>query len=384
MNVSVDAGILVLAERGRLSGASCLVDGPTFEAGARRLAGSGLALGLHLNFTEDFGQPGPCLPLSAFIASAYLRRLPAQALRAAVERQMRRFEDTVGRAPDYVDGHQHVHQLPGVREALLEVVGRYPAPRPWLRDAGRPRTAGLPARLRAKAWVIAALGASSLRRQARARGLRMSGGFLGVYDFQGGAAAYLGWMRRWLAACRDGDVLMCHPALGPDPRDALSAQRQAEFEVLGGDAMADLLARHHVSITMGAESAPEPAMTLSYHALADDFAVAPQLGPDDMRPLADAGFRSVIINRPDGEGGAGQPRSEDVMRAAREAGLEARYQPVVSGAITSADVAEFSHLLHELPGPVLAFCRSGARCTNLYQAARELEHHGTEQGQSKG
>lgn len=253
MNAAVDAGILGLAGRGRLSGASCLVDGPTFEAGARRLADSGLQLGLHLNFTESFGQAGPCQPLSSLIASAYLRRLPRRALQASIERQLRRFEYRIGRVPDYVDGHQHVHQLPGVREALVEAMGRYPEPRPWLRDTGNPRAAGLPLRLRAKAWVIAALGAASLRRQARARGLRTSGGFLGVYDFQGGVPAYLSWMRRWLGACRDGDVLMCHPALGPDPRDALSAQRQAEFEVLGGEAMADLLAHYRISI-VGAQA----------------------------------------------------------------------------------------------------------------------------------
>lgn len=125
-------------------------------------------------------------------------------------------------------------------------------------------------------------------------------------------------------------------------------------------------------------------MSFSYHSLSDDFAVAPQLGPDDMQPLADAGFRAVIINRPDGEGGPDQPLSDDVMRAAREAGLLARYQPVVSGAITLQDVTDFARLLGELPRPVLAFCRSGARCTNLYQATQELERGHTETDQSKG
>lgn len=248
MNASIDAGILALADQGRLSGASCLVDGPSFPAGAARLAASRLQIGLHLNFTESFGQPGPCRPLGGLIASAYLRRLSPSALRASVQRQLRLFEDRIGRVPDYVDGHQHVHQLPQVREALLEALGNYPEPRPWLRDTGRPRVAGLPLRLQAKAWVIAALGAAAFRRHAQAQGLRTSDGFLGVYDFQGGTSAYLAWMRRWLAMCRDGDVLMCHPASGIDPQDALSAQRQAEFDVLGGDAMADLLAHYRISI----------------------------------------------------------------------------------------------------------------------------------------
>lgn len=116
-------------------------------------------------------------------------------------------------------------------------------------------------------------------------------------------------------------------------------------------------------------------MSFSYHSLSETFAVAPQLMPEDMQALAHAGFKAVIINRPDGEGGAEQPLSAVVMDAARAAGLEAHYQPVVSGSITDEDVAEFSQLLHTLPTPVLAFCRSGARCANLYQSAQEHDRH---------
>ena len=86
--------------------------------------------------------------------------------------------------------------------------------------------------------------------------------------------------------------------------------------------------------------------------------------------VAALGYKSVIINRPDFEGGTDQPLSSEVMDAARQAGLQVEYQPVVSGAITPADVARFAQLLETLPGPVLAYCRSGARCTNLYNAAK--------------
>jgi uncharacterized protein (TIGR01244 family) len=117
----------------------------------------------------------------------------------------------------------------------------------------------------------------------------------------------------------------------------------------------------------------EFSMSLTYRSLSEAFAVAPQLEPGDMQGLADAGFKSVIINRPDGEGGAEQPTSASVMEAARAAGLEVRYQPVVSGAITEADVAEFAQSLQTLPAPVLAFCRSGTRCTHLYEGAQALD-----------
>ncbi len=112
-------------------------------------------------------------------------------------------------------------------------------------------------------------------------------------------------------------------------------------------------------------------MPVQINALTNDFAVAPQLSPDDMQAVAAAGFKSVIINRPDLEGGPDQPLSADVMAAAREAGLSIEYQPVVSGAMTAEDVARFAELLQTLPAPVLAYCRTGTRCGHLYQAATQ-------------
>lgn len=112
-------------------------------------------------------------------------------------------------------------------------------------------------------------------------------------------------------------------------------------------------------------------MSLPIHPLNDSFAVSPQLQPDDMQAVADAGYKSVIINRPDGEGGDEQPSSESVMAAAAAAGLAVAYQPVVSGAMTYDDVARFRQLLDTLPAPVLAFCRSGTRSSHLYAAATQ-------------
>jgi uncharacterized protein (TIGR01244 family) len=113
-------------------------------------------------------------------------------------------------------------------------------------------------------------------------------------------------------------------------------------------------------------------MSVPIQSISDSFAVAPQLTADDMQAVADAGFKSVIINRPDLEGGPEQPSSVDVMKAARAAGLMVEYQPVVSSAITPEDVARFSSLLQSMPQPILAYCRSGGRCARLYQAANGL------------
>ena len=111
---------------------------------------------------------------------------------------------------------------------------------------------------------------------------------------------------------------------------------------------------------------------VSIHPIAPDVCVAPQLDPAAMAEVARAGFRSVVNNRPDFEGGPGQPTSAAVEAAARAAGLEYRYVPVASAYQTPEQVAEFARVMEELPRPVLLFCRSGARSARLYQQAQAL------------
>src|SRR5690606_14343718 len=105
--------------------------------------------------------------------------------------------------------------------------------------------------------------------------------------------------------------------------------------------------------------------------LSDKLAVAPQLGAEVMSAVKAAGYRSVIINRPDYEGGDTQPASADVIKAGEQAGLTVVYQPVVSGAMTVEDVRTFRQHLDTLPAPILAYCRSGTRYTHLYNAATQ-------------
>ncbi len=109
---------------------------------------------------------------------------------------------------------------------------------------------------------------------------------------------------------------------------------------------------------------------MSVQALSADFAVAGQITPDDVPAIARAGFKSIICNRPDGEAGPDQPSFASIAQAAEAAGLKAQYLPAIAGQITSAHGAAMARLLAELPAPVLAYCRSGARSTSLWQLAR--------------
>lgn len=103
--------------------------------------------------------------------------------------------------------------------------------------------------------------------------------------------------------------------------------------------------------------------------IAPDFAVSEQIDPADARKIAAAGYRSIICNRPDGEGW-NQPKFVEIERAAKEAGLQAAYLPIVPGQMTEREVEKFAGLLRTLPGPIVAYCRSGARASGLYAAAQ--------------
>lgn len=110
-----------------------------------------------------------------------------------------------------------------------------------------------------------------------------------------------------------------------------------------------------------------PVQTISAH-----FCVSPQLLPEAMAQAAAAGFRSVINNRPDFEGGPDQPSSAEMAAAAQAAGLAYQHLPVNGSYQSPEEIARFRQLLDQLPKPILAFCRSGARSTRLFNAASLL------------
>lgn len=99
--------------------------------------------------------------------------------------------------------------------------------------------------------------------------------------------------------------------------------------------------------------------------LTPDFAVSPQITADEISAIAVEGFKSIICNRPDEEE-EGQPQFEEVATAAKAAGIDIRYLPFTSGAMSEQDEEEFADLMAELPRPILAYCRSGARSSNLF------------------
>lgn len=107
--------------------------------------------------------------------------------------------------------------------------------------------------------------------------------------------------------------------------------------------------------------------------IAEDVYAAPQLTADAMAAAAEAGFKAIMNNRPDMEGGPDQPTSAQIEAAAQAAGLSYAYLPVQGGYQSPEQIAQCAELLKTLPRPLLMFCRSGARSTSLYMQAVSLD-----------
>jgi len=103
--------------------------------------------------------------------------------------------------------------------------------------------------------------------------------------------------------------------------------------------------------------------------ITDNFSVSPQIEAADVPGIIAAGFRSILCNRPDDEE-PGQCCFDQVAEAARDAGIEVRTVPITSGMVRPEDMAAFRSALEQLPRPVLAYCRSGTRCTMLWSIAQ--------------
>ncbi len=254
MSEAVSQAILALAAQARLSATSAMVLSPHWPAHAAWLQAcrGQLDVGLHLDWTSAFAMvAGHGMPLGRLMLRALTRRLDPAQVRQAIAHQLDLFEQHWGSAPDHVDGHQHVHQFPVIREQLVQVLTeRYPdQPRPWLRIS-RPLQPGRDL----KARIIGAMGATALSQLASRAGFVHSARLTGIYDFDGDRAGYVSHLDAWLAQARlcRSVVLMCHPGgAAPVADDEIAMARTREWDVLLSDEWPRLLQAHGLRLVRG-------------------------------------------------------------------------------------------------------------------------------------
>jgi predicted glycoside hydrolase/deacetylase ChbG (UPF0249 family) len=262
ISTGVSAAIRDLVVRGRINATSVMVVAPSFhrsEAVALGILNSGMnrvAIGLHLTLTAPFHplsagyrptRQDKFLPLQAMLARSVLHRLSRDALEREIAAQLRMFIHTFGRAPDFIDGHQHVHLFPQIRDAVLKVAAEG-ASGAWLRQCGRAGPVRLSLRNR-KALLLDFL-SLGFRERAAALGLRTNPGFAGAYRFRE-SADFAALFDRFLDGLPDGGVVMCHPGLVDaelQRLDSLTTLREREYAFLAGESLLPLLAKYGVAL----------------------------------------------------------------------------------------------------------------------------------------
>ncbi len=217
----VSRAIVELIEAGRLGATGAMTSRPFWPEGAKALRGlRGKAeFGLHLNLTagapltamRGFARAGALPGIGAVLQASLLGKLPLEAVKTEIAAQLDAFEQHMGRAPDFVDGHQHVHALPGVRVAFLqELIRRYPGEKPWLRDPSDSIAAIVKRRFSAvKAYQVKAL-AYGFGAMARRAGFVTNQGFAGFSAFDA-ARSFAPDFASYLIAPGSRHLVMCHP-----------------------------------------------------------------------------------------------------------------------------------------------------------------------------
>ena len=262
MAEGVNRAIRDLISRSRLNATSVMVVGQAIgrnevaELQAAAAASPRCAIGLHATLTAPFRplsmhfrpvDGGLFLPFQTMLRSGLLRRLDPDMIEDELLVQFAAFKDLFGRAPDFVDGHQHAQLFPQVRDAFLAAV-KEAAPGAWVRQGGRLQP--LAKRLGApKALVLDVLSAQ-FRRRAAAAGIRFNPAFAGAYDFTT-SPDFGDLMRQFLEGMPEGGLVMCHPGFVDETLeglDPLTTQREAEHAYLAGAQFPPLLAANNVTL----------------------------------------------------------------------------------------------------------------------------------------
>ena len=258
----VNTAIRDLIMRGRLNATSVMVVAPGFtRAEARSLAilNSGTrraAIGLHLTFTAPF-RPltsgfSPLrdngFPLLRNLFNAgLLRQIKPAALAAEIDAQLAAYTAAFGKPPDFIDGHQHAHLAPQVRDEVLAAAKRS-APDAWVRQCGSVQPAIK--RLSDPKGLILDAFSRAMRTRAQSSGVPTNPAFAGTYSFRPGAD-FASKFPRFLDGLPDGGLVMCHPGHVDTELirlDPLTDLREREYAYLAGDTFPVLLAARGLAL----------------------------------------------------------------------------------------------------------------------------------------
>ena len=259
----VNTAIRDLVVRGRINATSVMTVAPACnraEALSLSILNSStqrVAIGLHLTLTAPF-QPisagyaplrnGAFLPLAATLRAALLRQLKPEKIAVEIGAQISAFMKVFDRPPDFVDGHQHVHIFPQVRDAVLDVV-RTSLPDIWVRQCGR--RLPMSARLGDRKGLLLDILSATFRKRAGILGVAVNPAFAGSYDFDSDPD-FAALFPKFLDGLPENSVVMCHPGFVDDELrrlDPLTTLREREHAYFTDDAFPKILSAHGLTLS---------------------------------------------------------------------------------------------------------------------------------------
>lgn len=257
----ISEGIIRLAEKGRLSATSCLINTPYWPEHAAWLMPlqEKIQIGLHLNLTQGQALSSAYetmygttfLPLASVLKKACLGQWDVAVIAAEFEAQLTRFVDEMGRLPDFLDGHQHVHQFKGVRDALMQIyLKHFKTKTAFIRLVNEPLTLQDCWR-QPKKWIIYLSGTRSLQQLLIKHQIPHNTSFAGIYSFAA-SASYARYFPTFLQSIQTGGLIMCHPGLKSNrdqPEDEIAASRPFEYDYFMSEQFLKDCAEFDINIT---------------------------------------------------------------------------------------------------------------------------------------
>ena len=215
-------------------------------------------VGLHLDWTSDFAiHHGHGKKLNRLMLDSFFTQKSSITLKNIIHLQLDLFEKYWGEAPNFIDGHQHIHQFNGIREALIDVIKeRYigfnlASKVPYLRVSQTIKSQN-----NIKAKIIAFMGAKNLIQMANQEGIPFMTYLTGIYDLKVGSITYSDRMKKWLeqlpreTAC----ILMCHPSTHFEANDLISEARVQEYQYLKSEEFLVDLNQYNTHIAIASQT----------------------------------------------------------------------------------------------------------------------------------
>lgn len=231
LNEGVSEGILKLVSLRRLSAVSCMVNVKGFGLYAKALLAfqDRVQIGLHFNLTDGALLSAPNhlgFGLKELLLKTHLRLISTPLIAQELDAQLDHFIQLTGRYPDFIDGHQHIHQFPGIRPLFLDFYERRLKSHNTFIRSTYPAIS-LP-QYAIKTNLLAFTGGWQLTAQLRRMKLPHNAYFSGIYDFSADID-YRSLFRKWLRLAKDRTLIMCHPGEGNHCLDPISLARIMEF-----------------------------------------------------------------------------------------------------------------------------------------------------------